>query len=93
MIKPLEYEDDQSWFKGHVEYIQRFENGAKIFTVSSFVEDKLYGCPWSHVTEDNLENILAMSEKGVLKELKRMAAIEKSKTLEGKMGKRGYSGF
>lgn len=93
MIKPIEYEDDQSWFKGHVEYVKRIENGMELYTVSSFIEDKLYGCPWEFVAPENLANILFISEKGVMKELKKMAATEKAKTLEGKMQGRGYSNF
>ena len=93
MIKPLEYEDEQSWFKGHVEYKSRIENGMQLYSVTSFIEDKLYGCPWENVTPDNLANILSQSERGVMKELKKMAQNERAKTIEGAMKNKGYSDF
>lgn len=49
--------------------------------------------PWENVTEANLETILALCEKGVMKGLKKMAEDHALKTTEGKLQKKGYNNF
>ncbi len=93
MVKEVEYEDEGNWYKGHVEITPRIENGKQLFTIKSFVEDKLYGMPWEHVSEENWENIVSVSEKGIRKELKKMAEFNNSQTLEGKLKKKGFTSF
>lgn len=93
MIKEVEYEDENNWLKGSIEITKRIENGKNVFTIKSFVEDKLYGMPWENVPEENWENIASLSEKGIKKELKRRADQNNSLTLEGRMRKKGFSEF
>jgi hypothetical protein len=89
MIKLVEYNDGESRLQGHVEILPS-ENKDGTYTVTSYVEDKVFGMPWNHVDPNNLSNISFTQEKGVLKELKRMAESFKTKNAFEKMKDKGY---
>lgn len=92
MIKEVEYEDEGNWYKGQIEVSSRFEHGAKVYTIKSFVEDKPYGLPWDNVVEENLDQIISVTEKGIKKELKRRADMNNT-TVEDKLKRKGFSSY
>lgn len=88
MIKEIEYNDGESRLKGHVEVLQD-EDGT--YTITSYVEDKVYGTPWYFVKTEDVMIISEKQQKGIAKVLKSMADKYKTKTIFDKLEDKGFS--
>ena len=88
MIKEVEYNDGESRLKGHVEVLP---DGDGMYTVTCYVEDKIYGPPWQFVSSENVMAISAKQQNVVLKVLKKMAEGFKTKSVFDKLQDNGFS--
>lgn len=88
MIKEVEYNDGESRLVGHVEAIRQSDN---TWTVTCFLEDKIYGQPWEFIAEENVVSVAEKQKLGVLKALKKMAEDFKTKSGYDKLQEKGFS--
>lgn len=88
MIKTVEYNDGESRLQGHVEVLKEPDG---YYIITSYIEDRIYGIPWEHITAENVSTISKKQETGIAKELKRMAENIKTKNVFDKLEDRGYS--
>lgn len=87
MIKEVEHNDGESRLKGHVEVLKQSDG---TYTITQYVEDKVYGMPWEFVAP---ENVLAISDKqlrGVAKVLAKQAADLKTKSVYDQLKDKGF---
>lgn len=88
MIKKVEYNDGESRFQGHVEVLKESD---ELYTITSYIEDKVYGIPWEHVSPYNVSTISKKQEAGIAKELKKMADNIQTKNVYDNLQDKGYS--
>lgn len=88
MIKTIEYNDGESRLQGHVEVLKEPDG---LYTITSYIEDKIYGIPWEHVSPDNVSTISKKQESGISKELKKMGENIKTKNVYDNLQDKGYS--
>lgn len=88
MIKTIEYNDGESRLQGHVEVLKESDG---LYTITSYIEDKIYGIPWEHVSPDNVSTISKKQESGISKELKKMGENIKTKNVYDNLQDKGYS--
>ena len=88
MIKEVEYNDGESRLKGHVEVLP---DGDGTYTITSYVEDKIYGQPWCFVRTEDVMTIQQKQINGISKVLKKMADDFKTPNLYDQLKDKGFS--
>lgn len=88
MIKEIEYNDGESRLKGHVEILP---DGEGMYTITSYIEDKVYGSPWYFVRTEDVMTIQQKQITGIGKVLKKMADGYKSKNIFDQLQDKGFS--
>lgn len=88
MIKEVEYNDSESRLKGHVEVLKDPDG---TYTITCYVEDKVYGMPWQFVSAENVVSISGKQQNVVAKVLKKMADDIKTKSVFDQLEDKGFS--
>ena len=88
MIKTVEHNDGESRLQGHVEVLKQLDG---TYTITQYVEDKLYGIPWEFVSEENVVTIAERQLRVVAKVLAKMAADYKTKSGYDKLEDKGFA--
>lgn len=87
MIKTVEHNDGESRLQGHVETLRQPDG---TWTVTQYVEDKVYGVPWEFISEENVVTIAEKQLRGVAKVLSKMADDYKTKGGYEKLIDKGF---